>query len=269
MNMRRIGKAVAGQVWQGCNRLQLPGRGRVNIAVLHSSPMQNIMVSDDRVAPGHPPRHPLPRPFPQRIVHTGKYVRLEPLSAQHLGALWRATEDAASSWDYLRYGPFSDIASLRATIDELAGRSHQPFWAVIDLHSDQAQGWLSICDVAPHESAAEIGSIWFSPAMQRSRASTEAVFLLMEYVFDQLGYERLVWRCVDDNLPSRRAAERFGFLFEGLWRSGAVFKGMTRDVRWYSMLSREWPDRRRALRGWLQEDNFEQSGKCIRRLDEV
>jgi len=210
--------------------------------------------------------HALPRPFPERIVHIGKYVRLEPLSVRHLDELWNAAETAESSWTYLRYGPFNDIESLRITIEDLAGRSQQPFWAVIDLQSGKAQGWLSICDIYPHESAAEIGSIWFSPQLQKSRASTEAVFLLMEYVFDQLGYARLVWRCVDDNFPSRRAAERYGFVFEGIWRSGAVFKQMTRDIRWHSMLLREWPDRRNSIRCWLREANFDHSGKSIRSL---
>jgi RimJ/RimL family protein N-acetyltransferase len=210
----------------------------------------------------------LPRPFPERIVHTGKYVRLEPLSAQHLHDLWDATENAESSWTHLRYGPFPDIDSLRITIDELASRSHQPFWAVIDLQSGKAQGWLSICDIYPHESAAEIGSIWFSPRLQKSRASTESVFLLMAYIFDQLGYARLVWRCVDDNLPSRRAAERYGFTFEGIWRSGAVFKQVTRDIRWHSMLCGEWQDRRGAIQRWLHESNFDPSGRSIRSLSD-
>lgn len=212
--------------------------------------------------------HSLPRPFPERIVHTGQYVRLEPLSTRHLSELWQVTENADSSWTYLRYGPFEDINSFRITIEELASRDHQPFWAVIDLRTGQAQGWLSICDVNPAESAAEIGSIWFSPKLQKSRASTEAVFLLMDHVFGRLGYERLVWRCVNDNLPSCRAAERYGFVFEGIWRSGAVFKNVTRDIRWHSMLAKEWPKFRDSIRRWLHESNFDQAGRSIRRLSD-
>ena len=211
----------------------------------------------------------LPRPFPEKIIHEGNYVRLEPLSERHVDDLWNAAENAESSWEYLRYGPFEDIESLRLVIQELASRSHQPFWAVVDRSSNTAKGWLSICDVYPHESAAEIGSVWFSPSMQRSHVSTEAVFILMEYVFDRLGYARLVWRCFEDNISSRRAAERYGFTFEGIWRSAVVAKGKRRDIRWHSMLITEWPARRRSIRSWLNAENFDQSGKALRRLADI
>src|SRR5450830_81439 len=216
-----------------------------------------------------PPQQALPRPFPQKNQHEGSYVRLEPLEAQHVPDLWQAAQGADASWTYLRYGPFDEIEALRTLVLELAGRAHQPFWAVIDKADGKAKGWLSICDVYPSESAAEIGSIWFAPGLQRSRAATEAVFLLMLYLFSVLQYQRLVWRCLDGNLPSRHAALRYGFVFEGIWRSGAIIKGEIKDIRWHSMLADEWPSQCAALRSWLSPDNFDATGRAIQRLGEI
>jgi len=213
--------------------------------------------------------HVLPRSFPQKINHDGRYVRLEPLDERHIPDLWQAAQGADESWRYLRYGPFANIEALQTLVLELAERVHQPFWTVVDKADGKAKGWLSICDVYPAESAVEIGSIWFSPALQRSRAATEAVFLLMQHLFVSLQYQRLVWRCLDDNLASRHAAQRYGFVFEGIWRRGAIVKGMTKDVRWHSLLCDEWPRRYAALRSWLAADNFDSAGRAIRRLSDI
>jgi RimJ/RimL family protein N-acetyltransferase len=211
----------------------------------------------------------LPLPFPQKAPHEGRYARLEPLALAHVADLWNVAQDGDLSWRHLRYGPCADIAALQSLVQELAGRAHQPFWAVIDKADGSAKGWLSLCDVYPMEAAIEIGSIWFSPAMQRTRVSTEAVSLLMTYVFDVLGYQRLVWRCFADNLLSRRAAERYGFVFEGHWRAGAIAKGVTRDVRWHAMLRSEWPAHSATLTAWLAPDNFDADGRAVRRLAEI
>lgn len=215
------------------------------------------------------PVDPTPRPFPQRLLHRGQSVALEPLSVAHAADLWRAAEGAEQSWAHLRYGPFSTLDALAAYVEGLAARPEQPFWAVRPHKSGMAEGWLSLCDIYPADAAIEIGSIWFSPRLQRTRASTEAIFLLLAHAFDDLGYRRLVWRCHALNAASRRAAERYGFVFEGIWRAAAIVNGRQRDTAWYSMLADEWPAHRAALALWLDQANFASDGKMLASLAEI
>lgn len=147
------------------------------------------------------------RPFPKRISHKGHSVTLEPLTVGHVAELWDAVTDAAQSWTHLRYGPFPTIEDFETHVRDLATRDHQPFWAVRPRATARASGWLSLCDVFQADAALEIGSIWYSPNLQRTRAATEAVFLLMQYSFDELGYQRLVWRCLAQNEASHCAAD--------------------------------------------------------------
>jgi len=125
-----------------------------------------------------------------------------------------------------------------------------------------------LCDVYPADAAIEIGSIWFSSRLQRTRAATEAVFLLMRHAFDDLGYRRLVWRCGASNAASLRAAERYGFVAEGIWRNAAIVKGEQRDIAWHSMLDNEWPAHRHALQAWLSDANFRPDNSAIAGLAE-
>jgi len=201
-------------------------------------------------------------PFPGRIVFRGRSVRLETLGRDHLAEFWLATEGADRSWDYLRYGPFASQAELLEQILKLAARTDQPFWAVRPESTGVAQGWLSLCDIYPLDGAIEIGSIWFSPALQRTRAATEAIFLLMQYAMDELKYQRLVWRCLSANL----AALRYGFSPEGVWRGSAFVKGRRWDQSWYSILADEWPERRAAIEAWLADENFDEGGRARSRL---
>ena len=212
---------------------------------------------------------PTPRPFPQRIEHAGRSVTLEPLTEAHVDQLWQAARGAEASWTYLRYGPFADRDALARQVAELSVRADQPFWAVRPRSSGAAEGWLSLCDIYPADAAIEIGSIWYSPRLQRTRAATEAIFLLMRHAFDDLGYGRLVWRCQALNAASRRAAARYGFVAEGIWRAGAIVKGFQRDVAWHSMLVDEWPRHREALQAWLADANFSADGAPIASLAEL
>lgn len=212
---------------------------------------------------------PTPRPFPERMEHRGRSVSLEPLSDAHVEELWRAARDAEASWTYLRYGPFPTIDALASHVRDLAGRSDQPFWAIRPRTSGAAQGWISICDIYPLDAAIEIGSIWLSPSLQRTRASTEAVYLLMRHYFDDLRYMRLVWRCLALNAASRRAARRYGFEPEGVWRAAVTIKGQQHDVAWHSMLADEWPQHKAALKAWLSDGNFRPDGSAQRSLNEI
>ncbi len=210
-----------------------------------------------------------PRTMPTKNVLVGQSVRLEPLSTNHLDALWQNCESEESSFIYLRYGPFATKGELADLIAELSTRSEQPFWAALPTASGKAEGWLSLCDIYPADAAIEIGSIWFSPKLQRTRAAREAMFLLMQLAMDQLGYQRLVWRCQAENQKSHDAANRLGFVYEGTWRNAAIVDAYLRSVAWFSILADEWPAHRAALQLWLSDENFDQDGSPRRSLSEI
>jgi RimJ/RimL family protein N-acetyltransferase len=207
-----------------------------------------------------------PWPLPERKPFQGRSVRLEPLGPEHADELWRAAQGADASFAWLRYGPFASHGELLALMMELARRADQPFWAVRPREAGVALGWLSLCDIYPADGAIEVGSIWFSPLLQRTRAATEAIFLLMQYAMDQLNYQRLVWRCSTLNQASMKAAARYGFAPEGVWRSAAFSKGRRQDLVWYSVLAGEWPARRAAIEAWLADENFDEHGRARSRM---
>jgi RimJ/RimL family protein N-acetyltransferase len=202
---------------------------------------------------------------PESIRLEGRSVSLQPLSVKHVAGLWEASRDAAASWTYLKYGPFETIQLFEEHVAKISNLAGQPFFAVIPSGAAQPLGWLSFCDIEPHNAALEIGSIWFSPELQRTRAATEAIFLLLNYAFN-LGYERIAWRTNELNAASRLAADRLGFVYEGTWRHAQIFKDHRRSTAWYSMLSSDWAVNRLALIAWLSADNFENDGMQIKSL---
>lgn len=242
---------------------------------------QNV-ANQSLVAPLTMPRHDAPmtdlllgpvvpeafRPLPAFEPHIGRSVILEPLTASHVGDLWDAAKSAETSWTYLRYGPFPTEGALAEHVGQITRLEHQPFFAVLPNSSGKAEGWASFCDIAPADSAVEIGSIWFSPRLQRTRAATEAIFLMMEHAF-ALGYHRVVWRCNALNAASMRAARRFGFTGEGTWRGDGIVKGRRRDTAWFSILETEWPAQRASFEKWLDDSNFDRAGKARRSLSEI
>lgn len=212
-----------------------------------------------------------PRALPARTVIRGRYVVLEPLHRRHADDLWQAGQAAggAASWDYMGYGPFPTAEGLAGFVAEFAS-THDPMaWAVRPVTTGAATGWLTLMDIQPRNAAIELGHIWFGPAMQRTRAATEAMFLLMRLAMDELGYRRLVWKCNALNAPSRRAAERLGFTFEGVLRSHLVVKGRQRDTAYFSIVEQEWPACRDALLRWLDPDNFAPDGTAKRGLADL
>lgn len=209
---------------------------------------------------------PTPRPLPARVPHRGRSVDLEPLHLRHVPELWEAVRGAEESWAYLGYGPFASEAALRAHVAAFASQHDPMAWAVRPHRSGTADGWLTLMDIQPANAAIEIGNIWFSPRMQRTRAATEAMWLLMHHAMDGLGYRRLLWKCNALNAPSRRAAERLGFTYEGTLRAHLVVKGRRRDTAMFSILEEEWPARRTALEAWLNDANFDASGRARRPL---
>ena len=212
-----------------------------------------------------PVETPLPAPRPRRQAHEGRYARLEPLDpARHgpeLYPLGHADEAGLRTWDYLPYGPFASEAEHRAWLEARAAGDDPLFSTVVDRASGKAVGLGTLMSIVPEQGRIEIGHLWFSPALQRTPAATEAIFLMLRHAMDDLGYRRMEWKCDAANLPSRRAAKRFGYQYEGIFYNHLVVKGENRDTAWYSILDEEWPRLRRQFEAWLDPANFDEQGR--------
>ena len=225
---------------------------------------------------GQPVGEPMPtwrsRPRPERVVLEGRFCRLEPLdAARHGSDLWNAHAGSGdgSGWTYLTVGPFDDAAAFDHYLEHAAASEDPLHYAVVDRNSGQALGTLSLMRIDPANGVVEVGHVVFSPALKRTPISTEAQYLLMAYVFDTLGYRRYEWKCDSLNGPSRDAASRLGFRFEGIFRQAIVYKGRSRDTAWYSVIDSEWGGLRAAFVMWLSPDNFDVSGVQRRSLADI
>ncbi|WP_423368401.1 GNAT family N-acetyltransferase [Burkholderia sp. LMG 32019] len=211
--------------------------------------------------------HPVPdwsaRPRPERIVLEGRYCRLEPLDAErHAADLYAAYAQApdGSDWTYLAHGPYADESSYRDYARTAQASADPLHYTVIDLATGRAVGTLALMRIDPANGVIEVGSVTFSPLLKRTPISTEAQFLLMKYAFDTLGYRRYEWKCDDLNVPSRKAAARLGFRYEGTFRQAIIYRGRNRDTAWFSIIDGEWPDVRAAFDAWLAPENFDAQG---------
>lgn len=209
-----------------------------------------------------------PRPTPDQRVLQGRFVRLEALAvARHGDDLWRALQGPDPAlWDYLPYGPFSERSQFDAWLTNNTERRDPLFYAVIDQASSRALGVFSYLNIVAQDGCIEIGHVAFGAPMQRTAGATEAIYLLARHAFDDLGYRRLEWKCDAANTRSMRAAERFGFVHEGLFRQHRVNKGKNRDTAWFSIIDNEWPRCRDAFQRWLATENFDQQGQQRQRL---
>jgi RimJ/RimL family protein N-acetyltransferase len=197
---------------------------------------------------------------PGRVVWEGRYIRIVPLdAAAHTPALYAGSHDP-ELWRYLANGPYSNEADLRACLDEREKSQDPLFFTLLDAQSGAPVGYCSFLRIEPAHRVIEVGHILFLPSLQRTAGATESMFLLARYVFEELGYRRYEWKCDTLNAPSRRAALRLGFTFEGIFRQHMIVKGKNRDTAWYSMLDTEWPARKRAFEAWLSPDNFDAAG---------
>lgn len=210
-----------------------------------------------------------PRPYPQRVVLEGQYCRLEPLSLQHADALFAAHQQAADTrnWTWLLREPEGSVEEYRQWIAGVASLQDPLHFAVIDMRTQQPVGSLALMRIDPNHGVMEVGHVHFSPLLSRTPASTEAQWLLMRYAFETLGYRRYEWKCNSFNEPSRRAALRLGFQFEGRFRQALVIKGHNRDTDWFSIIDGEWPALDRAFQAWLAADNFTADGKQRQSLE--
>ena len=212
-----------------------------------------------------PPVDPHPAKRPERITMEGRWVTLTPLDAEaHANDLFEgssgdATRDAV--WDYLFDPPGRDFESFRSDIAKKAASEDPLYFAILDNVTGRAVGYQTLMRIDLANRVIEVGNILYTPAMQRTAGATEAQYLFAGYVFDELGNRRYEWKCNALNAPSRRAAERFGFAFEGIFRQHMIVKGRNRDTAWFSMLDHEWPARKAAYERWLDPANFDTQGR--------
>jgi RimJ/RimL family protein N-acetyltransferase len=213
-----------------------------------------------------------PARVPARSAIDGDLVRLEVLDPErHAVSLFTSSHvpGAEDLWQHLPYGPFAGEAEFTAWLEQRAASGDPLFYAVVDWESMRALGMASFMRIKPESGVIEIGHIWFAPELQRTRKATEAIYLLAKTAFDDLGYRRLEWKCDSLNMPSRRAADRFGFTFEGIFRQHMIVKGRNRDTAWFSMTDGEWPSRKAAFEGWLAPENFDENGRQRQSLVEL
>jgi RimJ/RimL family protein N-acetyltransferase len=207
--------------------------------------------------------------FPPQRALEGRYCRLEPLDAQrHAQDLFDAQlEDASGArWTYLAGGPYRELAPLRAWCEQMSRSRDPQFHAIVDLASGRALGRAAYLRIDPANGVIEVGHIYLGPRLARTRAATEAIYLLMANAF-QLGYRRFEWKCDSGNLPSRAAATRLGFSYEGLFRQAIVYKGRNRDTTWFAVIDRDWSrGLRAAYERWLDPANFDAGGNQRERL---
>jgi len=233
-------------------------------------------MSDLKNSYGQPIGEPLPdwtpRAYPQAQTLAGRYCNLVAIDPaihgdQFFESFGVATDDR--DWTYLPIGPFNDLDAWQAQAQRMS-ESHDPVhFAISDKATDKAVGSIALMRIDPNHGVVEVGYVIYSAQLKRSRIATEAQFLLMHYVFDQLGYRRYEWKCDTLNAPSRAAAKRLGFQFEGIFRQAIVYRGRSRDTAWHSIIDSEWPRLKQAFLTWLDPQNFDELGQQRVALSEL
>lgn len=204
------------------------------------------------------------------MVHMGRFVRLDPLDiGKHGDDLWLAFSGHDSMWDYMGYGPWLSRGAFLTWLRSRAGVQDPMTFAVIDKSTNEARGLLALMEIRTDHGVIEIGHVAFSPLMQRTPVSTEAVYLLAKYAFDARGFRRIEWKCNNENDASRRAALRYGFAHDGVMRQHMVVKGRNRDTAWFSLLDGDWPLAKQAFEMWLGEQNIGPDGMQRHRLEAI
>ncbi len=216
---------------------------------------------------GQPIGEPLPgwqpRPAPTGVVLEGRHCRLEPLDRRHVPALHEALNLAdpdGRGWTYMPWGPYRDIDEFAASLEWIGAESGFLFLAIIDAATGLAQGMAGWGRIDPAIGSIEVGGIIYGAQLQRTPAATEAMYLMASHVFDDLGYRRYEWKCDSLNAPSRAAARRLGFLYEGTWRNATIYKERNRDTAWFAMTDVDWAAQKQVLARWLDPENFDADG---------
>ena len=211
------------------------------------------------VGPKVPDPSPAPRPGP--VTLQGRFGRLEKLQSSHATALWKHFQGHPELWTYIgAYGPFDTQEDFAAHIERFAASPDPYVYAIIDKDKGPV-GYFTLMEIRPQHRVIEVGHVMYSPSLKRSPLATEVQYLLAKYVFETLGYRRYEWKCHALNAASRRAGQRLGFIYEGLFRQYLIAKGRNRDNAWFSMLDTEWPERKASFEKWLSPDNFTADGE--------
>jgi RimJ/RimL family protein N-acetyltransferase len=201
---------------------------------------------------------------PDRRPLFGRWVRLEAVSAAKHGVdlfnSFSASDPEGHIWTYLGYGPFAALPVFQAWLAEREASRDPWFYAYVRKDTGTAAGMGAFMRLDANNGVIEIGHIWMSPSLQRTREATDAIYLMMRHAFDELGVRRLEWKCDALNALSRRAAGRFGFVFEGVFRQHMIVKGRNRDTAWFSIIGKDWPPIRKAFQDWLKDGNFDTKG---------
>ena len=199
----------------------------------------------------------------------GRYARIEALSvekhAEDLLAVY-GPDTPRDMWTYLFQEPVADREKLVSLLNQMLARQDRFFYAILDRETGKALGTFSLMRIDQANRTIEVGAVTFSPALKQTRMGTEAHYLLARYVFEELHFRRYEWKCDALNLPSRKAAERLGFVYEGTFRQAVIYKGRTRDTDWLSMIDKDWPQVRARLEAWLRPENFDKNGQQIKSL---
>jgi len=201
-----------------------------------------------------------PPRWPDAETLEGQYARLELLTEAHGAELHAANSESDAIWDYLPYGPFVDVDAYRAWISSTGSDADPRFHAIFDKQAQRWGGVASLMRITPAAGSIEVGHINFAAPLQKTRAATEAMYLLMRWAFEA-GYRRYEWKCDASNIGSRRAAQRLGFSYEGIFRQAGVVKGRNRDTAWFAAIDSEWPALKAAFENWLAPTNFDADGQ--------
>jgi RimJ/RimL family protein N-acetyltransferase len=205
---------------------------------------------------------------PAPVVLQGRYGRVEKFDpTKHAASLWDAIAGDDELWTYMWYGPFAARVEFDKFASALASREDPYAYAILD-QTDKSLGVATLMEIRPANRVIEVGGIFYAKALRHTPLATEAQYLLMRYAFEELHYRRYEWKCDVLNAPSRRAAERFGFTYEGTFRQHMIVKGKNRDTAWYAMLDSEWPARKRAFEAWLAAENFDAQGRQKKKLEQ-
>jgi RimJ/RimL family protein N-acetyltransferase len=208
-------------------------------------------------------------PYPNEDKFKGNYCHLERLDAEkHAALLFSVFEGHDQVWDYMPYGPFASSADYYCWVREVAALADTVFYAIKNLHSGSFEGVASFLRISPEAGSIEVGHINMSPALQRTPAATEAMYLMMQWAFE-VGYRRYEWKCNAENIPSRRSAQRLGLSYEGVFRQAAIVKGRNRDTAWFAAIDSEWPALKEAFKAWLDTSNFDVNGRQNERLSDL
>jgi len=227
--------------------------------------LAKVSKSEAGARPVGEPVDKVPARLPDTRALFGGSVTIEPVSqARHGSDLWQSFADSDPEgrlWTYMGYGPFAGEAAFQEWLAKCEASPDPRFYAIVPRNSGKPAGMASLMRITPEHGVIEIGNIWFSPSLQQTREATDALFVMMRHALDELGYRRLEWKCDALNAASRRAAERLGFRFEGVFRQATLYKGRNRDTAWYAVIDRDWPGTRDAFEAWLDPGNFDADGR--------